>query len=131
MVFLGCHLFILKGLLTLSHMFSSFLMTFQAKWLIIFWVTLYAFCTIENFPTTLKKIENTKVNTYFINQKWSLDFMIYFTLHLKQSGCQSFPKAVNLGADVSPISGAIGLQHPYHLGANFLEIKKFFYQNIE
>ena len=64
MVFLGCHLFILKGLLTLFHMFSSFLMTFQAKWFIIFWVTLYTFCTIENFPTTgtLKKIEETKVN---------------------------------------------------------------------
>ena len=66
MVFLGCHLGIhfKKGLLTLSHMFSSFLMTFQAKWFIIFWVTLYTFCTIENFPTTgtLKTIEETKVN---------------------------------------------------------------------
>ena len=45
-------------------------------------------------------------------------------MHLKQLGCQSFPKAVNLGAEVSPISGAMGLLQPEHLGANFLEIKK-------
>ena len=40
--------------------------------------------------------------------KDSVQGVAVLTLHLKQSGCQSLSKALNLGADDSPTPGAIG-----------------------
>lgn len=78
-----------------------FLIAFIAIGFVVFGVAFLAFCTVQDFFTSLKlKWFEIPGLCYVVN--------VLLTLHLKQSGCQSLSNALNLGAEDSPTPGAIG-----------------------
>ena len=104
----------------------TFCTTIEAQWSRFNWITTFSLFAIQNLITIL---ERTKVGSNWLKDLKSISFLldiehllikVYFTSHLKQSGCQSLSNAVRRWAVVSPSFGAIGWLHLQHLGANFL-----------